>query len=617
VPLSSFKAAGRLGSRLPFLLLALACQPAEKTVGPAEMAGRPAGVDRASFEASLALLRPPGPPRGPAGPVSSNDVAQSQSLTGLASSAVATIGGPIQFGQDLGVAHAINSLNQTAGQVEEFDNVVFLHALRWDAQGGGTELRPRVDTSSASASDLNDAGVVVGVDYEYGAGTFPTRWAADNSRSRLPPAPGPTDFQAASAINNNGVVVGVVAYPARAVRWDAQGAHALPLGNGDSSTVYDLNDAGTAVGWVSSGIDKRPAKWPSATALVLLSLPTGARGGYAAAINKLGQAVGQVVYRSAGGAVVRTEAVRWSATGVPTLLPGLGFSGASAINDAGVVAGWSSADELGGSQSPVIWAGGQRFPVPIGTGGGGPFPLTASITDMNAGQLAGVSNTEGSLNFERATRWPFTVTGTCTAAAITTQPKGVTAVLGRPAALSVAGTGTAPLTYQWRKFGEWISGATSATYRIAAARLTDAGTYTVVVKNGCGSVASRGARIEVHYDFGGFFSPVANPGPTAPYTVNTVVAGNNVPIRFSLNGNRGLNVLATGSPASKAVACTLADPGGVATISAGDLGLTYDSAAGRYQYVWKTQKAWAGTCRQLTLALKDGTKHRALFRFTQ
>src|SRR4051812_20865367 len=47
IPHSSFKAAGRLGSRLPFLLLALACQPAEETVGPAEMGSRPAGVDRA------------------------------------------------------------------------------------------------------------------------------------------------------------------------------------------------------------------------------------------------------------------------------------------------------------------------------------------------------------------------------------------------------------------------------------------------------------------------------------------------------------------------------------------------------------------------------------------
>jgi extracellular elastinolytic metalloproteinase len=31
--------------------------------------------------------------------------------------------------------------------------------------------------------------------------------------------------------------------------------------------------------------------------------------------------------------------------------------------------------------------------------------------------------------------------------------------------------------------------------------------------------------------------------------------------------------------------------------------------------VWKTNKAWAGTCRQLIVTLVDGTSHRADFKF--
>jgi hypothetical protein len=31
--------------------------------------------------------------------------------------------------------------------------------------------------------------------------------------------------------------------------------------------------------------------------------------------------------------------------------------------------------------------------------------------------------------------------------------------------------------------------------------------------------------------------------------------------------------------------------------------------------VWKTSKAWAGTCRKFVLTLADGTVHSALFRF--
>jgi len=34
-------------------------------------------------------------------------------------------------------------------------------------------------------------------------------------------------------------------------------------------------------------------------------------------------------------------------------------------------------------------------------------------------------------------------------------------------------------------------------------------------------------------------------------------------------------------------------------------------------YVWKTDSAWAGTCRQLLVTLNDGTQHIAYFQFTK
>jgi hypothetical protein len=36
-----------------------------------------------------------------------------------------------------------------------------------------------------------------------------------------------------------------------------------------------------------------------------------------------------------------------------------------------------------------------------------------------------------------------------------------------------------------------------------------------------------------------------------------------------------------------------------------------------YIYSWKTDKAWAGTCRSLSLKLIDGTTHLAYFTFTK
>jgi hypothetical protein len=43
----------------------------------------------------------------------------------------------------------------------------------------------------------------------------------------------------------------------------------------------------------------------------------------------------------------------------------------------------------------------------------------------------------------------------------------------------------------------------------------------------------------------------------------------------------------------------------------------YDATAGQDVYVWKTDKAWAGTCRKLTVTLKDGTSRQALFKLTK
>jgi hypothetical protein len=63
--------------------------------------------------------------------------------------------------------------------------------------------------------------------------------------------------------------------------------------------------------------------------------------------------------------------------------------------------------------------------------------------------------------------------------------------------LSVAATGTAPLSYQWRNNGVPIAGATSATLMIASPRPSDAGSYTVVVSNVANSATSNAAAVAV------------------------------------------------------------------------------------------------------------------------
>ena len=99
--------------------------------------------------------------------------------------------------------------------------------------------------------------------------------------------------------------------------------------------------------------------------------------------------------------------------------------------------------------------------------------------------------------------------------------------------------------------------------------------------------------------------------------MNTLQAGRAVPLKFGLGGDLGLRVLAAGSPSSVRVACdTQARLDEVeSTSTAGSSTLSYDSATGLYTYVWKTDAAWAGTCRKMTLTLDDGSTHSALFRF--
>lgn len=83
---------------------------------------------------------------------------------------------------------------------------------------------------------------------------------------------------------------------------------------------------------------------------------------------------------------------------------------------------------------------------------------------------------------------------------ISTPPSDITAVVGQNAVFSVFATGTAPLSYQWKRNGLPIPGAVSATYEIPATIETDNGAlFSVVVSNNGGSVESAPARLTITY----------------------------------------------------------------------------------------------------------------------
>ncbi len=93
--------------------------------------------------------------------------------------------------------------------------------------------------------------------------------------------------------------------------------------------------------------------------------------------------------------------------------------------------------------------------------------------------------------------------------------------------------------------------------------------------------------------------------------INVIEGGSKVPVKFTIGGNRGLGILATGSPSSRPASCVNFAPTGPATPIDTKDALSYNG--NHYQITWQTSKEWDGTCRILIVTLKDGSEHPAHF----
>jgi Subtilase family len=86
--------------------------------------------------------------------------------------------------------------------------------------------------------------------------------------------------------------------------------------------------------------------------------------------------------------------------------------------------------------------------------------------------------------------------GTCSAPSISGQPGNQTVNVYSPASFIVTAAGTG-LSYQWKKDGSNIGGATSSTFSIPNATLSDEGVYSVQITGTCGNVTSANATLDV------------------------------------------------------------------------------------------------------------------------
>ena len=217
--------------------------------------------------------------------------------------------------------------------------------------------------------------------------------------------------------------------------------------------------------------------------------------------------------------------------------------------------------------------------------GAGTFPLSASFIGDTSVSPASASNL---FNITAASS---TVTVTC------------------PASVTFTGTAQTPCT----ALATGVGGLNQPlpvfyTANVNVGTVTASATFYGDASH---APATGSTTFQILWPFTGFFAPI----DAAP-TVNKANAGQAIPIKFSLGGNRGLTIVKTGYPKAVVTSCSATAPtDDIETYVTTNSGLQYDTTSGQYTYVWKTDKALAGQCVTFQLGLIDGSNQIAYFKF--
>ncbi len=112
-------------------------------------------------------------------------------------------------------------------------------------------------------------------------------------------------------------------------------------------------------------------------------------------------------------------------------------------------------------------------------------------------------------------------------------------------------------------------------------------------------------------NWGVTYRVIDDPGGSFPYVFPRspeAEAGRAIAIRFTLNGDRGIDVFRDGFPSVEPVVCVTGEVLGPAEeIPPAMIDLVYRADLDSYVLAWKTDAGWAGTCRRLLLGFSDGT----------
>jgi hypothetical protein len=137
-----------------------------------------------------------------------------------------------------------------------------------------------------------------------------------------------------------------------------------------------------------------------------------------------------------------------------------------------------------------------------------------------------VSNNAGTITSSNAT---LTVIIPSSAPVINTQPGNQIVNLGQNATFNVIVTGSIPMSYLWRKGTTVVTNSTAASFTIANAQSTDAGTYSVIVSNSLGTATSSNATLTVN-------TVILAPGITTQPASQRVYQGQNALLSVVASG---------------------------------------------------------------------------------
>jgi len=555
------------------------------------------------------------------------------------------------LGQESSGAYGINESGQVAG-ASSLSGADWRHDTRpflWDSANGIQNLGTPDGYSEAAARDLNDAGYAVGSAWNFTQdGDTIDRaflWKGGN-KTDLGTLEGSPSSEAV-AINTSGQVTGFARTSGpdyRPFLWQDGTMAELPTLDGTiGSPPRDINNQGYVVGAAyyprnaQGNVSSKAFIYKNGT-VTALPAPAGYVLGTdfmeASAINNLGQIVGFAQKAD------YTNTFGWLYSGGQTynlkdLIPAdSDWTGMFArdINDKGQIVGiaqdssdvWHAvlltpnAPTAVDSASGTVAAGGA-----VSTGDGmasSSDPVNTSITTPVAGSVS-IQETSVDQTLQPSGFSFFGQQINISAPQASVQnPLSLRFVVD--SALLPAGTDYANL--QLFRDGvriEPCDGGTSATSASPdpcikqRSQLSDGDAQITVLSSHASAwnfgVAQAGTPL---YSFKGFYAPVDNPP-----TVNVLKAGSAIPVRFSLGGDKGLGIFVENYPKSSAFT---SDPNAPLdaieqTVTASSTGLSYSAGTGQYTYTWKTDKAWAGQNRLLIMRLKDGTEHKALFKFTK